>query len=297
MRCLPALLFVLSSFVYAFDVREAAPGVFVHLGQQEELSAANGGDIANLSFIVGEKCVAVIDTGATPELGEKLRSAVKSRTSLPICYVINTHAHPDHAFGNAIFRSNETQFAGHAKLPAALAAKGQTYLNLVARQVGATAKEIVAPTLLVKDGAKLDLGGRNLQIKAWPTAHTDHDVTVFDAKTKTLFTGDLLFVRRTPVVDGNIKGWLSAIEELKAIPADRVIPGHGWIEGTPAEAFAAQERYLSALVEETRAAVKRGDTIQKAIDKVGLSERENWLLFDTNHKRNVTAVYAELEWE
>ncbi|MGH8769939.1 MAG: quinoprotein relay system zinc metallohydrolase 2, partial [Burkholderiales bacterium] len=59
----------------------------------------------------------------------------------------------------------------------------------------------------------------------------------------------------------------------------------------------AQERYLNVLVEEVRAAIKGGATIQEAVAKVGVSERDNWLLFDTNHKRNVTAVYAELEWE
>jgi len=297
MRCIPVLLFALSSFAHAFDLREAAPGVFVHVGEQQELSTANGGDIANLSFVVGEKCVAAIDTGTTPSLGEKLRAAIKRRTSLPVCYVINTHAHPDHVFGNAAFRSGETRFAGHAKLPAALAAKGKSYSNLVAREVGAAAPEIIPPAVLVKDSAELDLGGRILHVKAWPTAHTDHDLTVFDQNTRTLFTGDLLFVKRTPVVDGSIKGWFAASKELKAIPAKRVIPGHGWIEGAASDAFQAQERYLTALVEGTRSALKRNETIQQAVANVGLSERDNWLLFDTNHKRNVTAVYADLEWE
>jgi quinoprotein relay system zinc metallohydrolase 2 len=297
MRFVLLVFLVLTSPAHAFDVREAAPGIFVHAGKQEELSPANGGDIANLAFIIGERCVGVIDSGTTPALGEQLNTAIRNRTKQPICYVITTHAHPDHAFGNAVFKSPRTQFVGHAKLPAALAAKGQTYSNLVAREVGDANVEIVPPSVLVQDSIKLDLGGRIVHVKAWPTAHTDHDVTVFDEQTKTLITGDLLFVERIPVVDGSIKGWLSAVEQLRAIPAERAVPGHGWIDGSWRDALAAQERYLKTLVEETRSALKRGETIQQAIAKVGSTERDKWLLYDTNHKRNVTAVYAELEWE
>lgn len=298
MRVFLILLVLFPASAAAFSLREAAPGVFVHEGRQQELSSSNGGDIANLGFIAGEKCVAVIDTGTTPALGDKLQQAIRDKTTLPICYVINTHAHPDHVFGNPVFRSGPTQFVGHARLPAALTAKAGTYANLIAREVGGhSATEVVAPTVLVADTMKLDLGGRILHLKAWPTAHTDHDLTVFDEKTGTLFTGDLLFAGRLPTVDGSIIGWLSAIKELKDMPAKLVIPGHGVVEGSWQDALAAQERYLNALVEQTRAAIKRGDTIQQAIAKVGSSERGKWLLFDTNHKRNATAVYAELEWE
>jgi quinoprotein relay system zinc metallohydrolase 2 len=301
MRLILTLLLTVAAYAWAgeFSVREVQPGIFVHDGVQEELSAANAGDIANIGFVIGEKCVAVIDTGTTPALAEKLKTALRSKTELPICYVINTHVHPDHVLGNPVFKSGTTQFAGHAKLPAAIAARSRTYANLITREVGTTVAvtEFVIPTVLVKDETKLDLGGRILHLKAWPTAHTDHDLTVFDEKTRTLFAGDLLFVKRIPSVDGSIIGWLSAIKEMKAMPAEHVIPGHGRIEGSWKDALAAQERYLNTLVEEIRAAIKRGDTIQQAVAKVGLGERDNWLLFDTNHKRNVTAVYAELEWE
>jgi hypothetical protein len=51
------------------------------------------------------------------------------------------------------------------------------------------------------------------------------------------------------------------------------------------------------IVDQTRAAIKDRKTIQEAIATVGESERSNWLLFDLFNKRNVTAVYSELEWE
>ena len=283
----------------ALEVREVAPGIFLHPGLQEDMTAQNFAGIANIGFVVGEKCVAIIDSGGTKLLGEALRQAVKRRTDKPICYVINSHVHPDHVFGNAAFKDGKPVFVGHHKLPAAMAARGQVYRNALNRNLGAAAEgsEIVPPTLLVRDTLDLDLGGRTLKLKAWPTAHTDNDLTVYDPQTGTLWVADLLFVGHIPVVDGSIRGWLKVMGEIKGLAPERVVSGHGLIENGWNEAFDRQQGYLLAILDQTRAALKAKQTIQQAIATVGESERSKWLLFDLFNKRNVTAVYAEMEWE
>lgn len=280
-------------------MHEIAPGVFLHPGVQEDVTPQNFGGIANIGFVVGDKCVAVIDTGGTKLLGDALRQAVKSKTDKPVCYVINSHVHPDHIFGNAAFAPDRPTYVGHHKLPAAMATRGPVYANALDRNLGAVAagSKVISPTLLVRDRLDLDLGGRTLQLRAWPTAHTDNDLTVYDAKTGTLWAGDLLFVGHVPVVDGSIRGWLEVIAEMKTLPAERVVAGHGLIENGWRDAFARQEAYLRLVLDETRAALKKGQTIQQAIAAVGESERSKWLLFDLFNKRNVTAVYSEVEWE
>jgi len=279
-------------------MRELAPGLFVHSGVQEESSPRNLGDIANIGFIVGGKCVAVIDTGGSIVVGNRLREAVKAATKLPICYVVNTHIHPDHIFGNAAFKSDNPVYVGHARLAAAMAARGRNYRNALLRDVGeaVAASEIIPPTLEVKDTLDLDLGGRTLRLTAWPTAHTDNDLTVFDTRSETLWLADLLFVEHMPVVDGSLKGWLSVVAEIAALQPQRVVAGHGEAADWR-RALSDQERYLRILLDETRAAIKAKRTMQQAVDSVGLGEKDKWLLSEGFHRRNVTAAYAELEWE
>jgi glyoxylase-like metal-dependent hydrolase (beta-lactamase superfamily II) len=153
----------------------------------------------------------------------------------------------------------------------------------------------VPPTLLVNDTLRLDLGRRPLILRAWPAAHSDNDLTVLDEKTNTLFAGDLVFLTHTPVLDGSIRGWLSVLDELAALPAQRVVPGHGAVSDWPA-AIADERRYLQTLVSDVRGLVKSGKPIAAAGTAAG-SERSRWELFDDFNTRNATAAFSEIEWE
>lgn len=284
----------------AFPVDEVAPGIFVHAGAIELMSAANRGAIANVGFIVGEEAVAIIDTGGSIAAGKALLQAVRAETHLPVRFVVNTHMHPDHVLGNQAFEPLRPVFVGAARLPAALSARGAHYIEatgaLIGRPLAADAR-IVPPSLLVTDVMSLDLGGRRLSLRAWPVAHTDNDLTVFDEATKTLFAGDLVFLEHVPALDGSIRGWLAAIDALAAVPAERVVPGHGPAAAPWPEALAPQRRYLSTLAAEVDALIEAGATIAEAPARVAREEREKWQLFDEFHARNVIAAFAELEWE
>src|SRR3954467_15141653 len=96
--------------IAGFALENPAPGVYVHYGEVAEMSRGNAGDVANLGFVVGTRCVAVIDTGGTYAVGRALRDALRKVTMLPVCFVINTHAHPDHVFGNAAFVADHPEF-------------------------------------------------------------------------------------------------------------------------------------------------------------------------------------------
>ena len=280
-------------------VSEVAPGIFVHSGTIALMTRENGGDIANVGFIVGDDAVAVIDTGGSLREGEALLAAVRARTPKPIRYVINTHGHPDHVFGNAAFVAGDTVFVGHSKLPQALATRGPYYLDNFRRIMGSELIDpvkIIAPTLLVSDTMTLDLGSRRLSLRAWRTGHSDSDVSVYDETTKTLFAGDLVFLRHIPVMDGSIRGWLDTLKELQTIPAQRVVPGHGPVSDWPA-ALTDERRYLSTLLSDVRVLNKNGEPIRAAADKAAAEERPRWELFGDYNARNATAAFSEIEWE
>jgi quinoprotein relay system zinc metallohydrolase 2 len=283
-------------------VSELRPGVFVHAGALEDWAPANGGDVANLAFVVGTRCVAVIDTGGTPAVGRALRAAVARATPLPVCYVINTHAHPDHVLGNAAFKDADApppRFVASARFAPALAARAPAYLNALARDFGLrlAASDLVYPDIAVERSAELDLGDRVLALTAWPTAHTDNDLTVYDARTRTLFASDLLFVRHMPALDGSLRGWVAAMAQLRQLPATLVVPGHGPAGSDVGAAMEAQSGYLDGLLRSVRAALREGLTLPQAVDRIGVPPGKPWLLADRFHRRNVTAAYAELEWE
>ena len=282
------------------SVAPIADGIFVAQGRHELSSSANAGHIANLSFVVGDDAIAVIDTGGSARNGEALLAAIRKVSDRPIRYVINTHMHPDHLFGNAPFQAPETIFVGHAKLPMALAARAGRYLATNRTELGPDAIEgtrVIAPTELVATTKILDIGGRTLTLTARKTAHTDNDLTVGDDKTGTLFLGDLLFSGRIPTIDGSIKGWLQVLAELRQEPAARVVPGHGPVSMGWPEGMAAEQHYLETVTTEVRALIKAGKTLEDAVATAARGEKQAWLLFDEFHPRNVSAAFAELEWE
>jgi quinoprotein relay system zinc metallohydrolase 2 len=283
----------------ALSVTEIAPRLFVHIGDIALMKRENEGAIANIGFVIGDDYVAVIDTGGSVKEGKQLLAAIRERTDKPIRYVINTHGHPDHVFGNAAFSEPGTIFVGHQNLPQALAIRGPYYLDAFRKIMGASLIDevrLVPPTLLVDGTLRLELGARTLVLQAWPTAHSDSDLSVLDEKTKTLFAGDLVFLAHIPVMDGSLIGWLRIMGELSGQAAERVVPGHGPVSEWPA-ALADQRRYLETLAKDVRALVKRGAPITEAASTAAASERPRWQLFDDYNARNATAAFSEIEWE
>lgn len=284
-----------------YSVQEVASGIFYHQGVHQDPNEKNIGAIANVGFIIGKDCVAVIDSGGSYAEGLLLRQAIKQQTEAPICYVINTHVHPDHTFGNAAFKGDSPEYIGHEKLPAAMQSRQDYFGRVFKETLGAAFKgtEFISPSRTVKinEPITIDLGERLITLTAYTTSHTDHDLTVFDQQSKTLWTGDLLFIDRIPVIDGSILGWITLTTQFQTMDLNTVIPGHGPVTDNWQQGFANQLRYLSILRDEIRVIIADLGTIEEASSTVGLQEQEQWELYDNYHRRNVTASFVELEWE
>ena len=283
-----------------FTLKQIADGVFAFQGVDQLMNAGNEGAICNLGVIVGADAVAVVDSGGSMAEARQFIDAITKVTRKPVRFLINTHMHPDHIFGNAAFRTMAPTIVGHRNLPRALEARGAYYLQSYRNQLGAALMEgveIIPPTLLVEDSLPLDLGGRVLELRAWKAAHTDNDLTILDPASGTLFAGDLVFLGHLPTIDGSLLGWIRQLGALGGIDATRVMPGHGPASTKWPEALDAERRYFEVLADDIREAIAAGKPLAEAVGTAGRSEAPNWALFEEYNERNATAAYAELEWE
>ncbi|SFB12341.1 quinoprotein relay system zinc metallohydrolase 2 [Poseidonocella pacifica] len=280
-------------------MQEVAPGIFVHRGAVAEPGPENEGGVANLGVIIGESSVAVIDAGGSRTVAEDLWRAIRARTDLPVRHLILTHMHPDHVMGAGFFAEAGAEVIGHVGLDRALADRADNYAESLSAAIGpAFLGSGAAPVDIPVEGmVEIDLGGRMLEVRARPLAHTGTDVTVFDRATATLFAGDLLFDDHAPALDGSLRGWRALLKVMGGEAAARIVPGHGgpvldWPEGG-----AALIRYLDVLARDTRAALDDGLRLGEAVEIIGASEAGNWALFDLYNPRNATVAFTELEWE
>ena len=283
----------------ATGIVEVSEGNFLHTGVHVPFEHEQHDDIANIGFIVGNDCVAVIDTGGSVTTGTRLREYIHSVTDVPICYVINTHVHFDHVLGNLAFRQDNPEYIGHAGLADAMESNRGFFLQEFAKELGPGADEsaVIGPDRTVPDMLELDLGGRKLLLTSYPAAHTHTDLTVLDRKTRTLWAGDLVFRERIPALEGDLKGWLAVMEDLETIEVNRIIPGHGKPAENWEQALSAQENYLNTLLTQTREGIARGLFLEEAIATIGQEEKKKWLLHEQHHRANVSRAFTQLEWE
>jgi quinoprotein relay system zinc metallohydrolase 2 len=282
-----------------FAIEEVASGIYLHRGQIAGLDDPARADSANIGFIVGATCIAVIDTGGALSTGRKLAAAIATVSDKPVCYVINTHVHFDHVLGNRAFVGVQAHFAGHENLRPAIAASRDFLAAAFAVELGASGQQaaVIAPEVLVADQLEIDLGERRLLLQAVANAHTTTDLTVYDVSSATLWSGDLLFRERLPILDGSLLGWLQWMDENMRESYALVIPGHGPTDRNWPQGALRQYEYLSVLRDETRTAIATGMFVEDAKAVVAITERARWRLSDRAHGLNVSRAYRELEWE
>lgn len=280
-----------------FALQEPVAGLFVHLGRSVDTDDPARADMANIGFIVGRDCVAVIDTGGSVAVGAALRARIRHETALPIRFVINTHGHFDHALGNAAFLDDRPEFIGHAELATVLGGSEDFFRKNFAEELrGAPDPGIVLPTRTVKDVLEIDLGGRVLRLRAQASAHSQADLTVEDVASGTLWTGDLLFRERLPVLDGSLRGWQAWMRTSASNVHALVIPGHGPMARDWPETLAPQEAYLASLERTVGTAIAEGQFLEDLLADAPRSVPAGWQI-TRPHARNLVRAWRELEWE
>ena len=282
------------------EFHEAAPDLFVHHGKIEEPNTSNLGDTSNIGFVIGEDSVAVIDTGSAPWMGEAVWRAIRERTEKPVSHVILTHMHPDHVLGTAPLARAGAQVVAHSGLERALLDRQSNYVESLKALICPSEFVGVEPVVVdhpVNAEDEIDLGGRKLALRTWSTAHTGTDLTVLDQTSGVLFTGDLVFHRHIPTLDGKLIGWQRVLKEMSGMKITQIVPGHGGPVLTGGGGAQDTLRYLELLEADTRAAIESGRRLGEAVEMIAQDEADRWDLFEAYNPRNATVAFTELEWE
>ena len=284
----------------SFQLDEVSKNIFVHYGQQEDNSPVNKGDIANIGFIVGNKSIMVIDTGGSPRIGRMLLESIKKISKLPISHVVITHGHPDHFFGISAFDETDAEIVGHVRLDRSIASNFDFYKQM---QISTTqdpslkdAKQFfVDKSIKINEEIIINLGDREIIVKAWESGHTDNDLTIYDLKTKTLWTENV-FNERVPSVRASITGWLDNLKALERLEIKKIVPGHGPVRSKE-ESLRPMINYFNRIIKEVRIFHNSNRTLFEAQKFIASQNEENWLLYEQYNASNVSKAFTELEWE
>jgi glyoxylase-like metal-dependent hydrolase (beta-lactamase superfamily II) len=193
------------------------------------------GSHLNTGLIIGTERAMVIDTGCGPRQGREILDVVREKTPLPLV-VVNTHAHYDHFFGNAVFaEEGATEFWAHENCAEEIGENGDTQRSAVTQLEPEMAAregmnvELVVPNAIVRDQPVLvDLGGQTVTLFYLGRGHTDGDLLV--GTRTTLYAGDLVEQGSHPSFEDSYpEEWADALRHLSALRHryEFLVPGHG----------------------------------------------------------------------
>jgi glyoxylase-like metal-dependent hydrolase (beta-lactamase superfamily II) len=217
-------------------------------------------------------------------------------SSLPVSYVVNTHVHDDHWLGNGYYKEIGATIIGSSAFKT-LAKVDQTRMQRRISQEAYQGTKQVFPTVFVSDTKILNFNGKKVYIIAVNhKAHTDSDLLVYIPSQKLLFAGDLVFNERLPSIrDGDISGWISALEKIKKMNVDYIVGGHGTLVSRKSVDFTYN--YLTSLKKQVAKLLEDGEEIGDVVNKVTMSEYKDIPFYDSMQRQNVEITYRMLEWE
>jgi cyclase len=194
-------------------------------------SAANS-FAANAGIIVGKDGIIVVDTLISAKEAHRFIKDIRKISGKQIRYVIDTHYHLDHTFGNAEFAKLGAVIVAHMNCRENIIKNGEEVLKNI-KEYGLTPEqmegtEIAYPTITFTDRMSIDLGDETVELIYVAPSHTTGNILVRIPDKKVLFTGDILFTDFHPyMADGDIPGWIRNLDYIESLDVDRIVPGHG----------------------------------------------------------------------
>lgn len=251
--------------------------------------------------VVGPQWAVVIDTLALPEETLGMREFIEHELGVQARYVIDTHYHADHSWGNCFFPG--ATVIGHAKCRELLIERGMPSLEGARKQnQNLRQAKIVLPHLTFGSGElTLRVGKKNLIISQ-AFGHSDDGVSVLVEEDRVLFAGDS-FMPLPYVVDGDVDDMLASVKKIGRMGLENIIQGHGDIilRGEIDAAVRENLAYLNNIKKAVKSAGKRKNVDEYldgiSIEDCGKSRVHLGGLAKTLHERNLRSLYHQMHGE
>lgn len=276
------------------DVAEIAPGVFFRYSSisATDKSVPFGG--SNNIWIVFKDYVVVVDANFPKEAADVLAD-VKKTTDKPIKYVLDTHHHGDHAYGNCVWAKEGAKIVAHTNAARLLKVNGpKQWADAAKDRKDVRENELKQADIPFDDKYVLDDGTQRVEFLHFGHSHTAGDAVAYLPKHKILCTGDACVNGSFNYMGhSNSASWIKCLERMEKLEIDLICPGHGAVTGK--ELLGKQRRYFAEL----REAVQKGVDAKKSAGEIGSGLEMGWYKEWTgvaakDNKDNVLHVYDEL---
>ncbi len=279
--------------------RQVAEGVWSAIGATEPPSYENSGHNNNLSFIVTDEGVVVINASDNYLLARSLHEEIKKITPQPVKYVVLENGQGHAALGSAYWKEQGAHIIAHADATAKLQARGQGILESVLRRSRdkGMGTRLVLPDESFEDKRVIELGGKRIELLYLGPAHSAGDISVWLPEQRLVIAGDIAFHQRLlPVFENtDTAAWIETWDAFEALGAEIVVPGHG--EPTTMDVVTRYTRdYLVDMRTQIGELIDNGGTLSE-IDKIDQSAYRHLDTFDELAKLNASLIYRAMEFE
>jgi cyclase len=271
-------------------VKQLAPDIYAYIQAKATWYWSNAG------FIVGKDYVVVVDSLATVGLTQRFKDEIRRVTDKPIRYLVNTHHHGDHTYGNHVFagatiisHDNCRREIAHASI------MDPNLLNAIFpefdfRGIAATPADVTFDKQVT-----LHVDRREMRLLHFGPGHTIGDIIVYLPEEGIILAGDFIFLYSTPLgMEGSFAGWIKNLDAMAKLGAKVYVPGHGPVCG--AEGMDLCRDYLILVRSEAKKRFDKGMTVDEAAKDIDLGRFKQW----PNHERillNVERLWREFRGE
>ncbi len=279
--------------------REVVPGVWSAIGATAPGTYANSGHNNNLSFVISNDGVLVVNAGDNYLLAKALHDEIKKITDQPVKYVVLENGQGHAMLGSNYWKEQGTTVIAHADAAREIEEQSFALLQATQKRIKEKAEgtQVLMPDETFDDSMVIELGGERIELLHLGPAHSPGDIVVWLPGKKLVISGDMAFHQRMlPLFEHtDTAAWIETWDKFEALGAEVVIPGHG--EPTDMATVRRYTRdYLVYLREKVGEVLENGGTLQDAYNV----DQSPYLHLPTAEflaKRNAGQVFQSMEFE